>query len=189
MTTVSRNRVLGATAFVLGAGAVVAGDPRASGARHDEFVSAVSVAEWLRERQPLQLIDVRSADSFNEFHVPRAMHVPLVELSGFQPDPAATVVVYGAESRISWRAKRILEKTGHRRVLVLDGGVRAWLFEIISPTVSRHASGAEREAFDRVAELSRYFGGVPRVIDGSDDRSAASTSSMLEATRRRSCAF
>jgi hypothetical protein len=48
-------------------------------------------------------------------------------------------------------------------VYFLRGGVREWLDEVMSPTLEPDAGPAARAAFQRVASLSRYFGGVPRI--------------------------
>lgn len=45
---------------------------------------------------------------------------------------------------------------------VLDRGVRGWISDVLEPVLPFDADAAMRADFERVAELSRYFGGTPR---------------------------
>ena len=43
--------------------------------------------------------------------------------------------------------------------------MRAWNDEVLFPQLRRDASAPQRRAFEARAQLSRYFGGSPRVIE------------------------
>ena len=187
------NKFLTGAALTLAMLAAVAGSPfpvdadRRSPDR-GAVVDVVDVAQWIRgRREGLQIVDVRSAESFTQFNIPTARNIPIAELGVGGLDTAAMVVVYGDIADVEERARVILDALGFDSVFVLPVGADQWVSEILNPMVARDASDAERAAFDRVAELSRYFGGLPRVVERVEiDRSARGT---LEKTLRRGCAF
>jgi hypothetical protein len=164
---------LAVVAAVLGALALFAGSPYR--ARHAVAeVSPVELAEWIRDRKPeLRIIDPRPEAEFDEYHLPRAEHVQAPASVSFIP--TETIVL------VSGDAKGI-----DRDVYVLRGGVRGWIDEVMNPTIAENAPPAARAAFQRASIVSRYFGGVPRVVDKlpvkRDDAVAAA-----KAVRRRGC--
>ena len=56
---------------------------------------------------------------------------------------------------------------GHERVYFLRGGLADWVDEVLNPKRLSSASPDEIARFERIAALSRYFGGVPRVVEPS----------------------
>ncbi len=196
------NGLLAAAALVLGVGAPVAGSPYRGDAHRappaaepvawvpaaDGRVSALLVAEWLRERKPgLRISDLRGVDAYERFHLPKAEPVAPQDLlpEAFSRDE--TVVVYGPDSAEARLAASTLREAGIGQAYYLADGVAEWLTEILNPTLSPDAAPEERAAWERTAELSRYFGGLPRIEAGvAEPRSAAE---VLRRTVRRGCAF
>jgi hypothetical protein len=68
-------------------------------------------------------------------------------------------------------------------VFFLRNGLHEWLDDVLSPTIAADAPAEAQAAFARVAELSRWFGGMPRTLTGH----AAATSEEALRTRRRGC--
>jgi hypothetical protein len=158
-------KALAVVAAVLGALALFSGSPR----RVVE-VTPVELAEWIRERKPeLRIIDVRPEAEFDDYHVPRAEHVASLALTSFKPTETI-VLVSGDPTQISGQ------------VHVLHGGVQGWIDEVMNPTITENATPEARAAFQRASLVSRYFGGIPRVVDKlpvkRDD---------AKAVRRRGC--
>ena len=173
-------------ALVLGLAAAFAGTPdRARNARldvdglaravehEDDHVTAIELAEWIRERRPgLRVIDIRSSAEFEALHIPTAERIPLSQLSKTPFRSDETIVLYsegGAHAGQGWVFLRAL---GYTRVYFLRGGLREWLDEVMTPTIQASADDSTRKAFVRVSDLSRYFGGSPRV--GASSSSPAS---------------
>jgi len=190
---VTSNQMMAGTALVLGLFAAAAGTPYPSGVGGDSRASASSVgavelAEWIRDRRDgLQLLDLRTPDAFGQFNIPTSANVQLGALGVAGLDSTGLVVVYGGGDGKAERAETILHALGFDSVRVLHDGVEGWAVEILNPMVARDASDTERAAFDRVAALSRYFGGMPRVVDRIVIEESASTT--LARTLRRGCAF
>jgi rhodanese-related sulfurtransferase len=177
MSTVQRyQRYLGAAALALGALAIVAGSPRVQGnarvdvaglartvEREDDHVTALELAEWIRVKRPnLRVVDVRDSSAFETYHIPRAERIALSGLVSTPFKKDETIVLYsdgGAHAAQGWVFLRAM---GHERVYFLRGGLYEWLDDVMNPTISSSASESARTSFAKVAEISRYFGGVPK---------------------------
>jgi rhodanese-related sulfurtransferase len=195
------NRLLAGAAGALALLALVAGDPYPSattansglsqslGLEIDEAhrVSAIQLAEWVRERRPgLRVLDLRTPTQYEEFNLPKAELKSLSQLGTTEFDSTATLVVYGDDAEAAQRGWLILRALGYPNVYYMKDGIGEWLGDIMNPTISPDASEGERAAFEKLAELSRYFGGLPRIEAMSKDQS---TDEVLRRTMRRSCAF
>ncbi len=170
-------KYLAAGALVLGGLAVIAGSPGLQqNARFDvaglaaaveqeaDHVSAIELARWIKERRDgLRVIDVRDSASFDAYHIPKAELIHLEELIRTRFNRNETLVLYsdgGAHAAQAWVFLRAL---GHERVYFLRGGLYEWLDEVMSPALSPTATDSAEAAFEAVAEISRYFGGSPRI--------------------------
>ena len=170
-------RVVAGVALVLGLLAAWAGTPdRARNARMDveslaraveheeDHVTAIELAEWIKARRPrLRVVDIRPSGEFAALHIPTAERIGLSDLprTPFRRDE--TIVLYsegGAHAAQGWVFLRAL---GYDRVYFLRGGLREWLGEVMNPTISPTAGDSAKKVFARVSDLSRYFGGTPRV--------------------------
>jgi len=182
------HRLLAGAAVVLALAALAAGD--APGARVDvaalartveageDHVAALELATWIRDRKPgLRVVDVRSAAEFGEYHLPTAENLPLTALTrtAFRADE--TVVLYSEGGTHAAQGWFFLRAGGVERAYYLRGGLHEWMTEIVEPTLAADATPAERSAFARKADISRYFGGTPRIA-----ASASSPASPTEST-------
>jgi rhodanese-related sulfurtransferase len=133
-------------------------------AHEDDHVTAVELAGWIRgKKQGLRVVDLQPDADFATYHIPTAQHVALESLPSTPFDATDTLVLYSGGGAHAAQAWVFLRALGYRRVYFLRGGVREWLDEVMSPTLEPDAGPAARAAFQRVASLSRYFGGVPRI--------------------------
>lgn len=178
----SVNRVLAGAALVLGllAPFVPARDPDAG------RLPVVELAQWLRDRRAVRVVDLRDAEAFAAFNLPRAVSLTPAAARTLPLSAGDTVVFYddgSGAARAAWAAHR----DGPAAVWWLADGVTEWVDEIMNPTIAPDAAPAERAAFDRVAELSRYFGGMPRIARPAADTASGAT--RFERTVRRGCAF
>lgn len=185
---------LAAAALALGGLALVPGGARAPGAgtvpgvaelTHElasgaGTVEALELARWIRDRRPVRVLDVRDSSAHVRFSIPTAEHATLEALAAVDPG-GEDLVIYGDGDGRAVRAWLLLRRLGHDRARLLVGGVVAWIDDVIEPVLPA-GTPEERARFDRVAELSRYFGGVPRV--GERDTAAVSGPARAEAAVR-----
>lgn len=168
-------RWLGVAAVLLAALAPLAGSPYASRhasidvamlartvAREEDHVTALELAQWIKEqRLGLRIVDVRSAEEYATYHVPRAEHFTLDSLATGPFRRNETIVLYSEGSAHAAQAWVFLRALGYPKVFFLRGGLYEWLDQVMNPTLA-DTTRAARAAFERAAVLSRYFGGVPR---------------------------
>lgn len=161
--------------------------------RKADHVTAVELAERIKDREPdLRVLDVRTDSEFAAYHIPSAEHVPLSALATMKPRAGETLVLYsegGAHAAQGWVLLRAL---GHQHVYFLSGGLLDWLEEVMNPQLPATPDSAST----RVAELSRYFGGLPRTADApssavNDSRLTSDVSQTVQGEvsrlRRRGC--
>ncbi len=204
-------RYLAGGALLLGAFAAIAGSPRLEGnARLDvgglaaiveseqDHITAIELAQWIRDqRTDLRLVDVRVSSDFDAYHLPGAERIALDELVSTPFNRNETIVLYsdgGAHAAQGWVFLRAL---GHERVYFLRGGLHEWLDQVMNPVISPTAPDSTRAAFEVVSEISRYFGGVPRVGNRTTSQSSlglpdsrgddGSVQSAESRVRRRGC--
>ncbi|QBB71087.1 rhodanese-like domain-containing protein [Pseudolysobacter antarcticus] len=203
----SAARTLGIAALALGVAAPFAGNPYRTApgridvaelagivAREEDHVDAVQLANWIRERKSgLRVIDVRSPAEYQTYAIPGAENHPIATIDQNIFSDRDVLVLYsegGAHAAQAWVFLRAL---GLRHVYFLRGGMQDWLDDVINPVLAADATPQARQAFEDSAELSRYFGGVPRIDDENSaptDASKTPTSSVaatVARTRRRGC--
>jgi Rhodanese-related sulfurtransferase len=145
----------------------------------DDHVTALELAQWIRDRKPgLRVLDIRPDSEFSAYHIPSAERVPLTTLATMPPADGETLVLYsggGAHAAEGWV---LLRTAGHRHVYFLRGGLLEWMDDVMSPALPTDSTRA------RVAALSRYFGGVPAA---NRNASSATAAVAVAKARRRGC--
>lgn len=167
-------------------------------------VSAIELAEWIRDRRGVRLFDLRSRAEHEGFAIPTAFSVTAAELARSALAPGDTVVLHtgtdspdGDDAAVMLQAIALLRGRGITHVYVLRGGIGEWLTQVLEPTLPEDAPAEQERAFARAAELSRYFGGVPRrtarVADAAPVPATSAgamtlpTDSIVKQIRRRGC--
>lgn len=190
-------RVLALAALTLGAFAAFAGSPRPGNGidvvklAHDveteaDHVTAVELARWIRDRKPnLRVIDIRDSIEFEDFHIPLAERMPIEKVVATSFKPAETVVLYSGGGAHAAQAWVMLRARGDRNVFFLRGGAAEWIADVLNPQIPAKATDTEKQEWDSVAALSRYFGGVPRQVDSAIPSQAFKAS--IARVRGRGC--
>ena len=166
-----------------------------------DWTTAVMLAERIKAGERPNVFDLRSRDEFQRFHIPSAV---LTTLSGLVDTPlprSAPIVLYAGDGPRAAQGWALLRVRGYRDVAYLREGLYEWIARVHEPAVAVDATPAERAEFERLAALSRYFGGQPRldvpraelpagywtVGGGIGARPSVATSLVVAAIRRRGC--
>jgi rhodanese-related sulfurtransferase len=144
-------------------------------ARETDHVTAIELAQWIRDRKPgLRVIDLRTAAEFAEYRIPKAERIAITDLPATRFASNETIVLVsdgGAHAAQAWVFLRTL---GHARVFFLRGGLHEWLDDVMNPA--------------QPSELTRYFGGMPRMGEPSGmEVGEESARTRAQALRRRGC--
>jgi rhodanese-related sulfurtransferase len=149
-----------------------------------DHVSARQLAEWIRDRRSgLRVIDVRSPAEFRDDAIPTAENLPVDQLLRARFAPDQTIVLYSQEGAHAGQAWVMLRALGVTHAVFVPGGLADWREDVLNPLLPADGSPAERA---RIAELSRYFGGSPR-IDGPQSAGVAGSTQTARGVRRRGC--
>ena len=152
-------------------------------------ITPLELASWIKERKPgLRVIDLRDSNDFDVFHLPSAESIPR-DAQGVDLGLKGTNVVVIYDDDGAWM-KNALPKPRWIRdssTLVLRGGLDGWLDEVMNPILRTGATAEEKTAFEKAAELSRYFGGVPRRLDAMETAAFKRRKPSVLETRRRGC--
>lgn len=206
---IDARRLLAIAAIVLGGGAAASesidsADPRLLAgdiAVGRDRITAVALAERIAAGRGPRLFDLRTSAEFEQFHIPSAEHVTLDSLAGLDLPRSTPVVLYAEDAVRSAQAWTLMRLRGYRDVAYLREGLYEWIARVHEPALALDATPAERADFERLAMLSRYFGGRPRVdvrrselpagywTAVSDDvaRPSVETALLVAAIRRRGC--
>ena len=201
-------RLHGALAFVAataGLAAIGAGSPIDSGrmtadiAAEQDDISAPQLAERLMRGDPsLHVFDLRTHDEYDQLHIPSARQASIETLAREQLPLDATIVLYAEGATHAAEARARLRLRGYRHVFVLREGLYAWIGRVLEPRLAVDATAPERAEFERAAELSRFFGGVPRAgvaradvpvgyWTGGQGATAEAVRQAVATVRRRGC--
>jgi rhodanese-related sulfurtransferase len=148
--------------------------------RHTPHVTAAELAEMQRAGRNLKILDSRTIEEFNRFHVPGAVTCPGAELvyrfADLVPDPETLVVVSCAgRTRSIIGAQSLINAGVPNKIVSLQGGTQAWRLAgldlerntraALAP-VSREAAAAAAPLAASVAE--RF--GVRRIDRATADK-------------------
>lgn len=126
------------------------------------FVPVLVQPEALADRvmageQGLELIDLRPAKQFADFHVKGAQNVPLDKLlTTLSADNGTTYLLYAGDTDTAQRAAKILYGQGIPNTAVLEGGLGAFYELCLTPLSLRNQPPAP-EIAQRVPAWRAYF--------------------------------
>jgi rhodanese-related sulfurtransferase len=132
-----------------------------------KYQTTHQIAKRLIERDPsLFLIDVRTAEQFEEYNIPGSFNIPLEEIMA--PDWAdyinqedMDIVFYSNADVYADQAWMLHAQQGVKNLYVMKGGVNEWFSTIIQPSPPPETAPSEAfdlYAFERAACI--YFGGA-----------------------------
>jgi rhodanese-related sulfurtransferase len=92
-------------------------------------IAPEDIQRYQEAREDVVVIDLRPPEAFRAGHLPHARSLPLGELrrrAGEVPR-AGRVVLYAATPEEAAAGYQALREAGHRNVMVLAGGLPAWI--------------------------------------------------------------
>jgi rhodanese-related sulfurtransferase len=190
----SMNKKLALVAFILGLIAVFAGNPyRGNSVTLDtkelalivdktvDHVSPEELADWIIQgKSDFKLLDLRTEKEFNEYHITGAELVPLAELHEYPLLRNEKIVLYSEGGIHSAQAWLLLRAKGYSAVYMLFGGLEEWTDKILFPKLPQNATPEQSTAFEKMKEVSKFFGGSPQTDTGGQEVASAKPMPKLE---------
>ena len=157
-----------------------------------EMVSADDVAHWLISKDPsLQLIDVRSPDEFQKYHLEGAVNIPLSALLSeeyvdYLDQGVKMNVLYSNGTLQSHQAWMVLRQLGYENNYVLLGGLNYWFDTIMNPQAPSTTSPDEEFAkYDFRKAASGAFGGGSGAALTAPAKSKASKPKVIRKKKKK----
>ncbi len=175
-SSLSINKKWAAIAFLLGAAAMLFGDPYQSGSAvvdakemaaivqsEVDHITANQLAEWIiKGKMDFRLIDLRTDQEYMEYHIPQSENVPITGLLSHGLQRNEKIVLYSDGGIHSAQAWFLMKAQQYKGVYMLLGGMESWKSDILFPSLALNASAEERTEFEKQKEISRFFGGTPQ---------------------------
>lgn len=143
-----------------------------------QFVSTDQIAEMVIQKDPsLQLIDVRSSDEFEKFHLPGAINIPLStilndEWEAYLNQDVRMNVFYSNGNTTANEAWMITRQLGYLNNYVMLGGLNFWAETIMNPEKPSATSPNDEFArYDFRKGASQALGGG--TLESSSESGAA----------------
>lgn len=171
------NQKLAALLLALGFLAVFTGDPYGNTRttidtkdlalmvqKEIDHVSVENLADWIIQgRADYRLIDLRGENEYAAYHIPTAENVTLAELPNADLLRNEKIVLYSEGGIHSAQAWFLLKAKGYKAVYMLFGGLDEWKEKILFPEIPADIPPDEKDKYNRMAEVSRWFGGAPQI--------------------------
>ena len=131
----------------------------------ERFLSTEIIAERIISGDPrLLLVDVRSTDQFDEYHIPGSINLPLNQVlydsvNGLLNQKNRDIVFYSNANITADQAWILYKQKKYKNLFVLEGGLNGWFKNIMVPTAP-----CETDSDDAIAlynfriGASVYFG-------------------------------
>lgn len=183
------NKYLAFTALGLGFIAIFFGNPVNKGrATIDTKALAVQIGDSVNRIEPLdladwiikgksdyRLIDLRKSEKFNDYHIPTAENI---EINGINESDLAKnqkIILYSEDEFTAAQAWFLLKAKEFAGVYYLKGGLNSWRSEVLFPVQPSDSSAKSMMEFNKLVQVSKYFGGVPQAAKNDSTTAIAST--------------
>jgi len=95
-----------------------------------DYIAVKRLERLLKEDGAVTLIDARTAEEFDNGHVPGAINIPIANLTEYARncgnDSDGLVVTMCGSAGRGGKAAQILDTEGVKNVQILEGGLKAW---------------------------------------------------------------
>lgn len=134
----------------------------------NDKISVLTLADWLiKGKSDFVLVDLRDKKSFNDYSIPNSVNIEIQNLLDSDLMRNEKIILFGEDDITSAQAWFTLKSTNYKYVYILKGGMNAWKDEILYPKLSENSTPQEKTRFEKVKQVSLYFGGSPQVISGT----------------------
>lgn len=131
----------------------------------ERYVTTDELASKIVNQDPsLLLIDLRDEQSFRNYSLPNAIHIPLGKLLDddsklYLDQDALSIVFYSDDNFYSDMAWTLCNRLGYKNLHVLRGGVNEWFRTIINPPLpAENMPATAFEVYSSRKAASMYFG-------------------------------
>ncbi len=122
------------------------------------------------------MIDLRTEKEYSEYTIPTSENIRITSLLDGNLFRNEKIILYSDGGIHSAQAWLLLKAKDFKNVYMLKGGIDEWKDKILFPKLTLNATPEEKTKFDKLAEVSKYFGGAPQT--GTAETSVTNTPSL-----------
>ena len=168
MKRFSLNQKLAASAFVMALFSLLLAFASPDGINNTNqspsYISVVDLADRIRNRKPVQIIDLRSEALYETFHVPTASSMPLKQGLQTLEITSDTLVFYSGDDPLARSLWGELPDSLKTRSYILYGGVHDWYERLLYPELPAKYNKADSTLYMWIHDLSLFYGGQPEFV-------------------------
>lgn len=123
------------------------------------YISVLDLAEKIKRREDIQLIDLRSPQEYDEFHLPTARNLSEKDLVQYKMPESNTVVFYSSDDKQTSHLWSILDDQRKKQSYILYGGVHDWYSRLLYPKVPLNITPKDSLLTKKIISLSKFYGG------------------------------
>jgi sulfur-carrier protein adenylyltransferase/sulfurtransferase len=128
--------------------------------KNSDKIKPLELADWIiKGKADYTLVDLRNEDQYNQYFIPTAINIPLIQLPESDLLRNQKIILYSEDDVNAAQAWFILKSKNFKGVYILDGGLKKWQEEVLFPKLAVNASKEEIAQFEKVIDISKYFGG------------------------------
>lgn len=173
---------LGIIAFLLGAAALFAGNPyngsestinikelALTTVNENDIIEPAQLADWIIQKNAgFTLVDLRDESEYVKYFIPGAMNIEMINLTTAGLLRNQKIILYSDGDLRASQAWFMLKSNGYKGVYLLNGGLTKWKNEILFPKINPNASVDQLKQYDKLVEVSKFFGGSPQTGTGNE---------------------
>jgi len=134
-----------------------------------DHVNVDEIADWIiKDKSDYRLIDLRTEKEFNDYNIPTSENIPITNLLDGELARNEKIVLYSEGGIHSAQAWFLLKAKEYKSVYILRGGLEEWKDRILFPKLISNATPEDKAKFEIASAISRYFGGQPQIVTGSE---------------------
>jgi rhodanese-related sulfurtransferase len=144
--------------------------------KDQDKIDVMTLADWLiKEKSDFTLVDLRNEKEYSEYNIPTSINIKMEDLLGSGLMRNQKILLYGIDDIASAQAWFVLKSSNYKGVYILSGGLNEWKNQILFPKLAINATTEQTTAFDKVKQISAYFGGTPQLATAEQTTSAAAS--------------
>ncbi len=132
------------------------------------YIGPLELAEKIKSREPIRLIDLRSTEEYNEFHLPGAENMEPGDFLSIPDIDEYRVVFYAGDDSLAADLWKQLPGDIRRKTNILYGGAGDWFDRLLYPKIPLDTSTEDSLLVEQIKGLSKFYGGQPEFVKDPD---------------------
>ena len=162
MSKISFNKKLAVVAFILSFFAMIFSFIFPKGLKNKEkpkYISVYTLAQKIKNKENIQVIDLRKNADFKKFHIPTAKNILIKNWLKPSEESSDLLVFYSGDDFLTRKLWIQLPESIKKISTVLYGGIHDWYEMLLYPKLPINASKKDSIILKNIKTLTKYFGG------------------------------